>query len=777
MQINFFLRETSFEFTAGSVLRIVSSQMYLDYSPSGGKRRRLRLEPERCTTEQAAVSDAHGAGTQTVLRSPAVGGLELTCRLNQYPGRPFLLMCLSVRNLSQEDMCLHELVLVDAAPGQVQFIPPEPEGRFFKVGWHGWAYCGVRQSDQHEVRTRLDPLTRVQYRNPSTRLSRRVGEFSSEGWGILAGQDTALLVGLVSTADQFALVRANCQPGKLSLRLTALADGVQLAPGASFDSEWGYLQALMLPDNDPAGEYVQAVARQMHPRQHLMPRLQWTTWYHYFQNITARLFIQNLEQIQTVQDRLPFRVVQLDDGYQSAWGDWAVTNGKFPDGLANLAAQVRQAGYSPGLWLAPFVVQKDSRMVREHPDWLLRSPGGRPISSGFFGSFWGYAWDTTHPAVQQHLRELFTTLTREWGFALLKLDFVYAAALPGVHYDPAATRAQALRRGLEVIRQAVGEETFLLGCGCPFGPAIGLVDGMRIGPDTSPTWAPWFPWLPWARPLLRPEPSFPALRNNIRHTLNLSCLHRRWWWNDPDCLLVRDRETELTLEEVQSSLTLTGLSGGMVADSDDLTGLSAERVEMLSRLTPILSPGGQPRDLLERDVPETYLVPAQGAAGSWQLVALFNWQNCPAERRLRLPDLGYQAGERVFVYDYWAQRGRITEDVELSFPEIHPHGCRLLRICALKPHPLQLPQLLGSTLHITQGLEIADWQAEPERLWIRTVDMGRRATGELWIALPRPPVRAACNGLPVAVTALGENIYRLALDFTGQAQIEIDLPR
>ena len=80
------------------------------------------------------------------------------------------------------------------------------------------------------------------------------------------------------------------------------------------------------------------------------------------------------------------------------------------------------------------------------------------------------------------LAELAQTAVQQWGYRVLKLDFLYAAALPGVRHDAGATRAQALRRGLQAIRDGAGD-AFLLGCGCPFGPAVGLVDGMRIGLD------------------------------------------------------------------------------------------------------------------------------------------------------------------------------------------------------------------------------------------------------------------------------------------------------
>jgi len=716
------------------------------------------------------VCDVHGEGTRVILSRQAAGGLELSYTIQQYPQRPFLLIQLSVRNLHSQAIYLHELVLLEAARGKLRLEESDRGVDFFKVGWHGWAYTGLQTLKDREPRTLLSYLARRQYANPTTPQLHRPGEFHSEGWAILAGERAALVVGLASMADQCGQVGACCRPGEASLRLATQADGVLLEPGASLDSEWGYLQIVPLPDPDPAGEYVETVRRQMGARTQLTPALQWTHWYHFYQQISAQKFLSNLEALANARNKVPIQVVQLDDGYQTAWGEWSTTNAKFPDGLADLAEQVRGAGYSPGLWLSPFIVQPGSTIDREHPDWLLMNIRGKAINAGFFYQFFGRALDATHPAVQDHLRLLIETLTQKWGYKVLKLDYCYAGALPGRRYDPKSTRAQALRRGLEIMRQAAGDESFLLGCGCPFGPAIGIVDAMRIGPDTAPNWEPWFNWLPWAENLLRREPSPPALRNSLRHALNLSCLHRRWWWNDPDCLLVRDQETRLTETEVLSSVTLTGLSGGMVVDSDDLRCLAPDRLELLSLLSPVLSPGGHPLDMLRRDMPEVYHVQAQGAAGQWHLVGLFNWQDSPANKRLSLLELGITPGQVVYIFDFWAQHLWQTTEEELIFAEIPAHGCCLLRICAAE---VGVPSLLGDTLHITQGLEITEWKPTAGRLEFRTLDMGRQVSGSLWLRLSDQPIKAVCNGIPLDLVEDGQDIYRLPLDFTGNAQVDL----
>src|SRR3990170_7071827 len=170
---------------------------------------------------------------------------------------------------------------------------------------------------------------------------------------------------------------------------------------------------------------------------------------------------------------------------------------------------------------------------------------GRPVNAGFGWGAFNTALDLTHPAALEYVREVVHTATQAWGFAYLKLDFLYAAALPGRYRDPRRTRAQVLRAGLEAVREAVGEETFLLGCGCPLGPAIGLVDAMRIGADVARRWLPSFKGIEF---FLKGEPNIPSARNASHNALTRAALHRRWWINDPDCLLLRP-ETQLTLAD------------------------------------------------------------------------------------------------------------------------------------------------------------------------------------------------------------------------------------
>ena len=169
----------------------------------------------------------------------------------------------------------------------------------------------------------------------------------------------------------------------------------------------------------------------------------WCSWYSLYTGITEARLLKILGDL----GDLPFEVFQVDDGWQVAIGDWE-PNAKFPGGMAGMASQIRAAGRKAGLWLAPLLAVPSSRLYRAHPDWLLRDAHGRPVSAGFN---WGenlYALDTTLPEVLDWLRALMQKV-RGWGYEYVKLDFLYAGALPGKRHVAGMPREQAYREWVE----------------------------------------------------------------------------------------------------------------------------------------------------------------------------------------------------------------------------------------------------------------------------------------------------------------------------------------
>ncbi len=155
-------------------------------------------------------------------------------------------------------------------------------------------------------------------------------------------------------------------------------------------------------------------------------------------------------------------LVQLDDGFQTAWGDWWIPNNKFQRGLPSIASIISERGFMPGLWLAPVSVDKFSVLIKEHPNWILRYKNSRPADCGCNGRF-TTGLDITKTEVQEFLAKLIHDVVHVWGFKYLKLDFLYACIALGERSDKTITRAEAFQLALSIIRQSAGDDIVILG--------------------------------------------------------------------------------------------------------------------------------------------------------------------------------------------------------------------------------------------------------------------------------------------------------------------------
>jgi len=266
------------------------------------------------------------------------------------------------------------------------------------------------------------------------------------------------------------------------------------------------------------------------------PRV-WCSWYSLYTSIDEHVLQRVFDEL----GDLPFDVLQVDDGWQIAVGDWEA-NRKFPSGMHALADKIKSTGRRAGLWLAPLLAVKSSQLFRKHPDWFLKDPDGRFVSAGFNWSNTIYALDTTHPAVLEWLATLMEQV-RAWGFDYLKLDFLYAGALPGKRYVE-MPREAAYRQGLKVMREAIGADAYFLTCGAPIIPSIGLCDALRVGPDVAGAWES------YRDAVLLYNPTTPGTKNAIRTTVN------RLWLSplvatDPDVAYFRSRQINMGKEQKQ----------------------------------------------------------------------------------------------------------------------------------------------------------------------------------------------------------------------------------
>ncbi|MBN1260083.1 MAG: alpha-galactosidase [Anaerolineae bacterium] len=730
-----------------------------------GKRVQLTTSTAAYRTHRlGGGEDVHGLFDSLVVDYTSSKAHCLAVEIRLYHTRPFVLIRLGVTRQAEAAVAVRRLFF-RTLPGSLH-LSGNPTG-FYRHGWQSWSPAGFVGAGSRDYRPSwiMQRAVGAMMYNVRTPLPGKSGRFWSESMGALITDREALIAGGASLADQFVQVWADLRPETLDLLIQSQADDTLLARGETLFSEWFYLEwvsyaasnTCSAPSSctaiwaDPLAQYAYAVARQMHVNPPRPAPSGWSSWYMYFDQVSESDVIDNLAAAALLADSLPLQVIQLDQGFESIWGDWMERNARFPHALEWLARRIRGSDFAPGLWLSPLTVHPKSKTASDHPDWLLRDRRGRPVTAGFFaGKFFAQVLDATHPGVLAYLQELTTTAVTSWGYDYLKLDFMYAGALPGKRHDPALTRAQAYRQALETIREAAGAETYLVGCGAPLGPSIGLVDAMRIGPDTAPEWAPVFAGM---RRLIRKNPFMPSLRNSLRNVLNRTWMHNRWWNNDPDNLMVRDFDTELTTAEIIAQATLIGLAGGVFVLSDDLSQLRPEHVGVAAALSPPLLEGMDALDLFSRGMPREVVAPVARPWGNWQLVGLFNWGDAAVERALPrcLPGLDLQRD--YHIVDFWnRQYQKLRSGSPLPEFRIPAHGCVLLGVRVVKP----APQLVGTTFHLSQGGEIESWETR-ENLATLTMNLGRLADGEVWLSLPETPKAAFINDEPLA----RERIYAI----------------
>lgn len=322
----------------------------------------------------------------------------------------------------------------------------------------------------------------------------------------------AVIIGFLAQRQQYGSVLLDKDLRRFSLY--SCHEGV--VAKRSIASDWAYCQIVdrNTYDEEAMVYYVHAVGdhNEARPMEKGLT-CGWCSWYHYYDDISHESLSRNADILENSMTSLGFNVCLIDDGYMTAWGDWtSLKPGRFvkDGGMRVLSDAIRAKGMKPGVWLAPFACDKHSTLAKDHPDWIIRNDTGRHANSANCGKFF-YGLDATNPAVLKHVYDAIRRAVDEWGFDVLKLDFLYASCLAGNgKFDPSMSRAEAMYLGLRTIRSAAGKETFIIGCGCPIGSAVGFVDGMRVSCDTGPTFVPPFPFPHWGEQqcLLRTFPDF-----------------------------------------------------------------------------------------------------------------------------------------------------------------------------------------------------------------------------------------------------------------------------
>lgn len=301
------------------------------------------------------------------------------------------------------------------------------------------------------------------------------------------------------------------------------------------------------------------------PKPRFARKCGYTTWYNYYTNVTENIVANDLDAISKLNTGID--IFQIDDGYERTVGDWLETDkNKFPGGMKAAADNIHKQGMLAGLWLAPFAVTPKSHIFKKHKDWLVRDKKGKyRYASHNWGGF--YALDIYNEDVKAYLKKVFDTVLSEWGYDMVKLDFLYACSIIPIH---GKSRGEIMCDAMELLRRLCGDK-IILGCGVPLAPAFGNVDFCRVGADVGLCWE--------NKAFSREDVS---TQNTLTNTIFRRHLDGRAFLNDPDVFLLRDNNIKMPLGKRKIIAQVNSLCGNLLFVSDDVSTYTDEQKQIFS---------------------------------------------------------------------------------------------------------------------------------------------------------------------------------------------------
>ncbi len=292
--------------------------------------------------------------------------------------------------------------------------------------------------------------------------------------------------------------------------------------------------------------------------------LGYSSWYNYYQNINEEIISQDLDSLDS-----RFDLFQIDDGFETFVGDWLdIDKNKFPNGLNAVMNKIHDKNMLAGIWLAPFVCETNSKLFKEHNDWIKRNKDGSLVTSG---GNWSshYALDLEKTEVREYIKkclEYYMGL----GFDYFKLDFIYAASIVK---NKGKTRAETQRESYEFLRNIL-KDKLILGCGNSLFSSTNLFDYSRVGCDTSLKFDD-----VWYMKYLHRERN--STKNTIVDTITRSIFNERLFLNDPDSFILRDTNNDLSNEQKVALITINAIFGSILMTSDNIKTYDNDKQQIL----------------------------------------------------------------------------------------------------------------------------------------------------------------------------------------------------
>ncbi len=746
------------------------------------------------------INDLIGNGVKIIFESINDNNLCISFNIQfiLYEKKDFILVKLkNIKDDSQNQLSVHSISPLTIKNSALWLSGTDSPTRldkisWFKHGWQSWSPCKLLMGNEIDDEGPKMDIYKRTFDNQDYKIK---GRFYSEYCTVITDMiaKNSLILGFITLNSQFTRILMDYENENSIKLLTAFGcmDGIYFQ-NSDIDFSEELFICFKTANLGYYGliDYAKTVEISNYIKINDTIPIGWCSWYYYFTNITQEDMIKNLEFFKENRD-FPIDFVQLDDGYFTYIGDFNKINSKFSKGLKSLFSKIYNYGFKSGIWTAPFFAERKANLFKQHRDWFLNDKISKKLLKVHFGLSWNaylYGLDLSNTQVLDYLYEFYRNLLylneinqkdNQFKMDFFKIDFLHAAVpIEGEFLSQNLTRAQILYNGVRTIRRAITDQSFLLGCGAPLGPCVGLVDAMRIGEDTDPRWEE------TNNQLIESGIHTPSLKVSLINIIYRSFMHRHFWINDPDCLMIRRSNTELNLDEIKLQLTIMGLSGGQILISDDMTELSKDEIiDAKLLIPPYNSKEYDPIvvDAFISELPSIYMVGTNEIIGKRFLVAVLNWEDKSVSKKLRLSEIIPAISDmdkKFYIYDFWNDYylGEFMDNNVIDLREIKPHSCIYLNIILVNKKSEELPVFFSSNLHITQGcceIKKFEYNNELSQLTINLELKGAR-NGFLLLKLPENRKIIKSNFTYINVD-LKENFWKVFVQFKDFLVVIIDL--
>lgn len=423
----------------------------------------------------------------------------------------------------------------------------------------------------------------------------------------------------------------------------------------------------------------------------------WNDWQYYRNEKTAKDVLDSAEVIADLKRQsYSLDFIQIDGGFCMHLSEWSKVKPEFAPGIRELSEKIYSMGLSFGLWFAPYIQNVNTKVVKEHPEWLMQDQDGSRLVLDQSNVGQSCLIDYTVPGTEEWLREQIRLFVNDWKVKWIKLDGPnYAFYRNGQMHDDTKTISQMLNRTFEIIREEAGPDVLVEGEGV-MGLALGKVDLHRVQTDNHPS---------WYRGNVKSKEYAPRVYGK---ELILSFLHNRWWCNHRENIVLRNFPSEFchasesdrdkveqlfTEPEFRTQLTAAVMGSGGLLLTDPMKELirDKERFAWVSKILPVYNKAAEMVDCFpDSRYPSVYKMDIDK---NTIILSFTNWSDNICDFETEIPEKDY------YAFSVFESKVLGIYNGKLRISGLTAHDSRII---VLKKRSSS-PQLIATDMHLLPG--------------------------------------------------------------------------